>query len=93
MKTELFGKSNAVLFTDEGEFVAVIGCEGGKNKDISNKLNRAIKDHFCLEDDTDITFDVKEALTNQKSVKFSVSYLEDEEETLRDFEIQIVAHY
>lgn len=91
MKTNLLGKSNAVLTTDEGEFVAIIGC--GKNTDISKKLKQAIKDHFCLQEDTNIQLNVKDVLTCEKSLKFSVEYTEDEEDNLRDFEIEIVATY
>jgi len=92
IKSKLFGKSNAVL-TYEGEFVAIIGC--GKNEDITSKVSQAIVDHFCIETEGVNTFkvNVDEVLTNEKTLLFSVEYTEDEEENLRDFELNIVASY
>lgn len=77
---------------DEGNFIAIIGC--GKKEDITSKLKLAIKDHYCILDETEIKLSqTKEVLTNQNIIKFSAEYTEDEEENGRDFSIEIVASY
>lgn len=89
MKTNLFGKSNAVLLSDEGEFIAVITC--GAKSNIADKVKQAIKDHFVVES---VNFEVSEELTNQKPIKFSADIVtEDGEDEIRDFEIFITASY
>lgn len=89
MKTNLFGKSNAVLLSDEGEFIAIISC--GAKVDITDKVKRAIKEHYVVES---VTFKVTEELTNQKSVKFTADIVtEDGDDEVRDFEIFITATY
>lgn len=101
MKTNLFGKSNAVLVEEgTGNILGIITC--GKNEDISKKLIEAISDHFVIEKGTDIKLydritlngrkPIKE-LTNQAMVRFSAEWIEDDEERIRDFEIEIVATY
>lgn len=92
MKTELFGTSNAILEEKGNGLLAIITCKGGK-KDIAKTLKLAIKEHFCLEDGTDITLDINEPLTNQKSVDFEASWEEDGEPIIREFEISIIATY
>ena len=89
MKTNLFGKSNAVLLSDEGEFIAIISC--GAKVDITDKVKRAIKEHYVVES---VSFNVTEELTNQKSVKFTADIVtEDGDDEVRDFEIFITATY
>ena len=89
MKTNLFGKSNAVLLSDDGEFIAVIGC--GAKSDITAKLELAIKEHFVTES---VSIKSTEILDNQKPIKFSADIVtEDGDEEIRDFEIFITASY
>lgn len=89
MKTELFGKSNAVLVTDEGEFVAVIGCK--PKEVIDHKLEQAIKDHYVAED---VRINCLETLNNQKTITFGAEIFdEDGDKDFRQFRISIVASY
>ena len=89
MKTNLFGKSNAVLLSDEGEFIAIISC--GAKVDITEKLKLAIKEHYVVES---VSLECTEELTNQKPVKFTADIVtEDGDEEVRDFEIFITATY
>ena len=88
MRTNLIGKSNAVLISD-GEFIAVIGC--GANADITKKLELAIKEHFIADK---VTVEPSDVLDNQKPVSFTAEIItEDEDVEYRDFEIFITATY
>jgi diacylglycerol kinase family enzyme len=88
MKTNLIGKSNAVLISD-GEFIAIIGC--GAKADITKKLELAIKEHFVA---SKVTVEPSDELDNQKPVSFTAEIItEDEEVEYRDFEIFITATY
>lgn len=91
MKTNLVGNSNAVLVDNEGNVMSVIRCLAGQNKDITVKIENAIKEHYCSEtvsliDDTDV-------LTNQSELSFKVNSFEDGDIIPRDFSILIVATY
>lgn len=91
MKTNLIGKTNAVLITDEGEFIAVIGCVGYGKGDITKKLELAIKEHFVVES---VSVKCDDVLENQKPIKFSADIItEDGDEEIRDFEIFVTATY
>ena len=89
MKTNLFGKSNAVLLSEDGEFIAIISC--GTKVDITKKLELAVKEHYVVKT---VSIKCDEELTNQKAVKFTADIItEDEDEEIRDFEIFITATY
>lgn len=88
MKTNLYAKSNAVLRTSEGEIIAIIEC--GKGKNISNKLEQSIREHFDAES---VTINSSDILSNYEPVKFCSEIVIDGEQTIRDFEIQVVATY
>lgn len=102
MKTNLFGKSNAVLIEEDTDnILGIISC--GKNEDITKKLIQAISDHFVVPKGTDIklydrnsllsNYQPTKVLTNQETVSFSATWVEDEQELIRDFEITICATY
>lgn len=94
MRTKLFGKSNAILVNVSEDInpIAIIEC--GKDEEIKAKLDNAIRDEFVLGDEVELTFDSDDlVLTNQETVKFSVSYEDEGEPCIRDFEIGIVATY
>lgn len=101
LKTDLnlgYESSNAILFEEgnqgtTGDMLGIIGCVGMGKGDITEKVIRAIKDHFTVEEDIVITLEVKEALTNQKDLKFSATWEEDEQELIRDFIIFVSATY
>ena len=99
MKTKLFGKSNAIVaennrtLTNVGEILGILACKGGDNVDISNKLSVMIKEHFMVEDGTEIKIISKEVLTNQKRVLFEAHWEEDGESRIRDLIIFIAPTY
>ena len=92
MKTNLFGNEhhlNACLCDDEGDIIAIIKCEPGEG-DISEKIELAIKEHFCAQT---IKVSSDDILTNSNLAKGTAEMVEDGEEAQRDFTIGIVATY
>lgn len=89
MKTNIVGKSNAILTNTDGEIVAIISC--GVNETLDKKLKQAIKE--CYVGESVKLIDSDKILTNQSEVLFSAELVEDGEETIRDFALNIVVTY
>ena len=88
MRTNLIGKSNAVLMSD-GEFIAIIGC--GAKTDITKKLALAIKEHFVVKK---VMVERSAEIDKKKAVNFTAEIIdEDGDVEYRDFEIFITATY
>jgi len=103
LTAQLFGNSNAILLEEgnqgsDGDILGVIAVGGnvhGKEVDITRKVKQAIVDHFCVETEgvNTMKLEVKEVLTNQKTLLFSAEWEEDGEQLIRDFKIFIIATY
>ena len=93
MKTNLAGKSNAVLTESDYGVIAIIACKGGKDKDISKQVKQAISEHLSLEKGTEITFSDTEVITNQGVLNFEASFIEDGDDTTRDFTLEVTVTY
>lgn len=90
IKTQLFGKSNAVLTNDENKVIAIISC--GKSEDITKKVELAIKEDYIAEKVEIIVR--REVLVNANPYEFS-AMITDEEGDINecDFTLTICATY
>lgn len=90
IKTQLFGKSNAVLTNDENKVIAIISC--GKNEDITEKVKLAIKEDYIAEKVEIIAR--REVLVNANPYEFSTIITdEDDDINTHDFTLTICATY
>ena len=90
IKTQLFGKSNAVLTNDENKVIAIISC--GKSEDITEKVKLAIKEDYIAEKVEIIAR--REVLVNANPYEFSTSITdEDGDINTHDFTLTICATY
>ncbi len=90
IKTQLAGKSNALLTSEEREVLGIITC--GKKEDITKKIVKAIKEHYTA-DWASIKKTNTKILNNVTFMRFSADLIEDGQETVRDFTIEVVATY
>jgi hypothetical protein len=91
IKTQLFGKSNAVLTNNENKVIAIISC--GKNEDITEKVKLAIKEDYIAER-VDIIEQPNQNLINAMPYEFSAVIIDEDCDTnSHDFTLTICATY
>ena len=91
IKTQLFGKSNAVLTNDENKVIAIISC--GKSEDITKKVKLAIKEDYIAER-VNIIERPNQTLINAMPYEFSAIITDEDNDTnSHDFTLTICATY
>ncbi len=91
METNLAGNSNLILVReDTKETIAIIAGKKGKAKQITKKLERAIKEHFVADD---VVIVDSRTVTNQSPETFAVHIYNDGSDYYEDFKIEVVPTY